>query len=321
MIIDHVSAIQRFFHDRGVSAIIEWNCFQSPYDQTTGWPLRLPSVDWNIHEWLVLFFQDFVTMHQGHCIELQKVEDFYGTFSDRVIVVHWPRNLDRYYCGPINLVEFNVHEFSILRNLAQCKNTWQHLWHQRKDILWQSLNGRRCPHRLWIVQELEKQWHNGTVSLGNTVPLDNWPYSTYRGTSNEDNWMRLLPVYARHQFNIITETQYSQSPGIISEKTFFALLAAQIPLVIGYAGIVQDCVDMGFDMFTDILDTSYDNLPDPVRWKAALDYNRSKIQNYKHSIQIQQRLLDQAIWLIDVWPISHLQQTLNRIDYALRCAN
>lgn len=321
MIIDHVSAIEKFFHDRNVDALIEWNCFQSPYDYTMGWSLRLPTVDWNSYQYLVLFFQDFVTMHQGHCVELQKVEEFYGAFCDRVVIVHWPRNLDRYYCGPLNLVEFNVHEFNILRNLAQCKHSWQQIWHERKDKLWQCLNGRKCPHRLWIVHELEKKWHNGTASLGDTLPLCPWPYSSYRGTSNEDNWIRLLPVYARHQFNIVTETQYSQRPGIISEKTFFALLAAQIPLIIGYTGIVQDCVDLGFDMFTDIIDISYDNLPDSVRWQVALDSNREILQNYAHSAQIQQRLLDQARWLIDVWPGAHLQQALNRLAHVIKCAS
>ena len=111
----------------------------------------------------------------------------------------------------------------------------------------------------------------------------------------------------------MTETQYNQQPGIITEKTIFALLAAQIPIVIGYRGIVQDCQELGFDMFTDIVDVSYDHLSDSCRWQAALDLNRDWINKYQPTAEISQRLLTQAKWLLAEWPHQHLEHALSQI--------
>lgn len=310
---DHTILIDRFFRESGSRVQIDWNCFQPPYDAAQGWPLRLPEVDWGEIDWLVLMFQDFVTMHDGVCLELQQVEHRYGEHCDRVIVLHWPYGMHRYYRGPINLVHFNVHEYMILWHLRDRISEWQQIWNTSKTRAWQCLNGRRCPHRLWITQHLDSSWTGGTLSLGDIIPLSGYPYSTYRGTSNEDNWMRLLSVYGQHLFNIVTETQYDQRPGIITEKTIFALLAAQIPIVIGYQGIVQDCQDLGFDMFTDVVDTSYDDLPNDQRWRAALDLNRELVHDYQLPDKIQYRLREQARWLLLEWPQSHIGSCLDQL--------
>jgi hypothetical protein len=312
--VDHTVLIDKFFRDRDLRVHIEWNCLQPPYDHDRGWPLRLPVVDWTCTDLVVVVFQDFVTMQDGHCRELLQVEQAYDQHAHRVVVLHWPHGLERYYQGPLRLIEFNVHEYMILNNLAQCAREWQHVYHQPRDLAWQCLNGRKCPHRLRVAQHLQQHWHGGTVSLADVLPLPHYPYSTYRGTSNEDNWLRLLPVYGQHRFNIVTETQYDQQPGIITEKTFFALLAAQIPIVIGYRGMIQDCVDMGFDMFTDLVDISYDNLPDSERWQAALDLNQDVVSNYCPSAAVASRLRDQAQWLLNCWPRAHIDQALKNLD-------
>ena len=315
---DHTVLIDQFFREQRLNVVTEWNCFQPPYHTGSGWPLRLPVVDWKQTDFAVLIFQDFVTMHGGICLELAQVEQWYGDRADQVIVLHWPHTLDRYYHGPVRLVEFNVHEYQILNNLRSCQQEWQKVWHTTRDRAWQCLNGRKCDHRLRVAQHLAQHWNHGTVSLGDVVPLAGYPYSTYRGTSNEDNWLRLLPVYGGHHVNIVTETQYDQTPGIITEKTIFALLAAQIPVVIGYPGIVRDCQALGFDMFTDIVDASYDHLPDSYRWQAALDLNRDWISEYRPTAEISQRLLTQAKWLLAEWPHQHLAQAIQQLQLIVK---
>lgn len=310
---DHTVLIDNFLRNQGCCVVYEWNCFQPPYDCSLGWPLRLPEVDWDHTDFVILIFQDFVTMHDGVCLELAKVEQHYGDLADRVIVIHWPHALGKYYRGPVHLVEFNVHEYMILNNLAACQPQWQQVWHTDRHRDWQCLNGRKCDHRLRVVQHLEQHWGHGTISLGDTVALPGYPYSTYRGTSNEDNWLRLLTIYGQHHVNIVTETQYSQAPGIITEKTIFALLAAQIPIVIGYPGIVQDCQELGFDMFTDVVDVGYDHLPDHERWQAALDLNRDWVQAFRPTSEITQRLQQQAGWIVTEWPRRHLQHALDQL--------
>ena len=318
---NHTVLIDQWFRDRGYQVQFEWNCFQPPYDTAQGWPLRLPVVDWSSTDFVVLMFQDFVTMRDSVCLELKQVEQWYGDRADRAIVMHWPHALSKHYHGPIQLVEFNVHEYTILNNLKHCQTQWQQIWQMHRDRAWQCLNGRKCDHRLRVTQHLEQYWHNGTLSLGDVIPLPQYPYSTYRGTSNEENWRRLLPIYGRHHVNIVTETQYDQLPGIITEKTIFALLAAQIPVMIGYRGIVRDCQDLGFDMFTDIVDVSYDHLSDDDRWQAALHLNRDWITDFHPTHEIKQRLFAQAAWLLTEWPQQHLEQALDQMHAIVKISN
>ena len=70
-----------------------------------------------------------------------------------------------------------------------------------------------------------------------------------------------------------------------------AFLAKQIPIVIGYQGIVQHCADLGFDMFRQIVDTTYDNERDDVRWRMAIDKNRNLLQNGVDRSKLESRLI------------------------------
>lgn len=279
--------------------------------------MRLPDVIWDQTDWLVIVFQDFVTMREGRCLELDRLEEFYGDRCSQIIVLHWPHDLESHHDGLCHLIPFNTHEYNILKNLAKNSEWWQHIWQAENRSGWQCLNGCNRKHREHVVRYLEQHWCGGTLSWGDKICLPDWPYCTIKGTSNELNWLRLLPVYQRHQFNIVTETQYDQVPGIVTEKTFYAMLAAQIPIVIGYQGIVKDCESMGFDMFTDIVDISYDSLPNHERWKAALDLNHDVVMRYKESIPVQRRLLEQARWLLETWPDQHAQRAMNRLSTVL----
>ena len=138
---------------------------------------------------------------------------------------------------------------------------WKYLLELPKTRAWQCLNGRMCPHRSQVVEVL-KSWPQGTLSYGDHIPLENWAYSTYRGCENDNNFLRLANLYGSTRVNIVTETIYDYTPGIISEKTLLAFVAQQIPIVIGHQGIVQHCRELGFDMFDDIIDHGYDSIED-----------------------------------------------------------
>jgi hypothetical protein len=76
----------------------------------------------------------------------------------------------------------------------------------------------------------------------------------------------------------------------VTEKTFHALIAEQIPIIIGYKGIVEHCRQMGFDMFDDLVDHSYDTIPGPERIHAAIELNRDLIQGKIDLAPYKQRL-------------------------------
>ena len=89
------------------------------------------------------------------------------------------------------------------------------------------------------------------------------------------------------------------TPGSISEKTLLAMAAEQIPIVIGHAGIVQHCKELGFDMFTDLVDTSYDGMPNKVRVEQAILLNQDLIQGRIDLAPYRQRLHAQREFLLD----------------------
>lgn len=82
-------------------------------------------------------------------------------------------------------------------------------------------------------------------------------------------------VYNRALINLVTETYYfntwnKNSELFITEKTWKVFTANQIPIIIGPKGIVGNLRELGFDMFDDIVDNSYDNEPDDTRLFSAI---------------------------------------------------
>jgi hypothetical protein len=158
----------------------------------------------------------------------------------------------------------------------------------------------------------------GIANLGRTAPL---PQDDYCGSYvwnehawdlNERNFILLSWLYFRTRVNVVTETIYTGDVGIISEKSLYAFLAGQIPIVIGHRGIVKQCQDLGFDMFDDIVDTSYDDLPDHERWLAALQLNRSLLIDPPHPKIIRDRLDVQRAWVLN-WPRRMIWQYQKRV--------
>lgn len=158
---------------------------------------------------------------------------------------------------------------------------------------WQCLNGLIKPHRRRVVAALPP---GGITSLGVERPLKGHQYSQY-DYDNVQNWLDLLPVYATSAVNIVTESIYDFTPGIISEKTLQAWLGLQVPIIVGHQGIVQQCRDMGFDMFDDVIDNSHDSLPNDQRAEAAVKNNLAVLEQGVQGLDLrlranQQRVLD-----------------------------
>jgi hypothetical protein len=85
-------------------------------------------------------------------------------------------------------------------------------------------------------------------------------------------------VYGSSAVNIVNETEYFPVTGIVTEKTLLAMAAEQIPIVIGHRGIVNQCRRMGFDMFDDLVDNSYDTMSNECRVEMALMLNEDLIR-------------------------------------------
>ena len=285
----------------GFNVFIEPNTFVPPYHPELGWPLKLPEINWKPNSLLVLNFQDFVTITDQGIVELDRVHEHYGAHADRVLVTHMHPGLEKVYNGPINLIEFSSHNYREIHRMRDCWADWRHVVEQPKTRPWQCLNGRTCSHR-YTVKEILKNWSNGVLSYGTDIPLPEWDYSTYRGTENNENFIRLGSIYGSCAVNIVTETLYDPAPGLFCEKTVFAMLAEQIPIVIGSQGLVASLRAHGFDVFDDVVDTSYDDLPNETRLIQALELNQDLIQGRIDLSPYRDRLRAQREFLLDDYP-------------------
>ena len=278
------------FEQLGYDVVYQPSCLINNYDQQC-WPVQFPLVLWTPRRLVVLHCQDFLTVKDNRCPELESIEQHFGEHAHRVVVIHWNLNLNKIYSGPLKLVYFPTHSYELLLNLRASKEQWLPNFDRSRTKPYQCLNGIPRRHRIQVVEHLQKYYnnHNNYISLGERITLPEWDYNTYFGCENETNWQRLQYVYTDATVNIVTETQYAECPGIISEKTLFAFLAQQIPIIIGYPGIVEDCASLGFDMFEDIVDVSYDHQTDANRWRNAIDFNRDLIMG-NLQVDLEQRL-------------------------------
>lgn len=286
---DYINLYQQTFEPFDLDVKFEFHAYKGQPDSKTGWEIKCPEVEFKSDTVLILHFPDFITNYQGKIQELKQVEEFYGDNCKQIVIAHWPSKLPQYYSGQLNFIEFPNHNYMFIHNLLRCHDQWKHILEQTKTIGWQCLNGRICEHRQQVANIL-KSWPNGILSLGNEMPLPKWHYQTYFGTDNHINLCRLDYVYGSCAVNIITETQYDAPPGIITEKTFSALITKQIPIIIGHAGAVRELADMGFDTFSDLVDTSYDNAPNENRAELALTLNRDLILGNIDLTPYQERL-------------------------------
>lgn len=312
---DHVSLLNQICRDLDLDAQIVFNCYDPKDSLDTCWPLKLPDVEFGPRSMVILNFQDFVHVEQGRVLELERVQEHYKDRSDRVVVLHWPRCLRGIYSGPVHLVEFSTHLYKECQAMIDNRHRWFMNVTQPKSLAWQCLNGRICDHRKRVAGLL-RDWPGGVLSLGTEIPLSAWDYGTYRGTENIDNFLRLGDIYSKAAVNIITETQYDHPAGIITEKTFQALAAGQVPIIIGHAGIIDELAGLGYDVFRDLVDTSYDHLPDHQRLEQAILRNKSLILGDTDLGPYKQRLHDQILRVLDHpnQMAKHLVQGLEQVS-------
>jgi hypothetical protein len=238
------------------------------YNHETGWPLNLPPAEFGPNTLVVVHFTDFVTLKNGRFLELDAIEKFYGEHCNQVLVTYWTSDLDKFYTGPLHTIKFSNHNYDLCNALATGFDEWCHILTQPRTHAWQCLNGRICSNRRRVAHTLET-WPGGWLSLGNDIPLPHWSYNNYFGCENYPNFLQLGYIYGSAAVNIITETQYFDATGIVTEKTLMAFAAEQIPIVIGHPGIVEHCRRMGFDMFDDIVDSSYDLIGNDLGFERA----------------------------------------------------
>lgn len=300
---DHYNTIlQKPWQDLGYDVIYQPCCYRQAFDvEKQDWPIQFPEVEWTDNTLVIMHCQDFLTVSGNRSRELEKIQQHFGSRSNQVAVIHWNIDIGKIHDTPLKLLYFPTHSYEFLQRVAAIQDQWQPGLTVKRTHNWQCLNGVPRPHRRLAISAV-RVLGNGIFSYANDIPLPKWDYKSYRGTENEENFVRLNYVYGDCDINVVTETVYDYSPGIISEKTIMAWLALQVPLVIGYQGIVDHCESLGFDMFRDIVDCSYDRLDNDTRLTQAFKLNWDLLTNGVDRDKIMHRLQANQQHALTTWP-------------------
>ena len=157
----------------------------------------------------------------------------------------------------------NIYFFPIWMYMYSHRNNFSQVYRTRFDALGAKTKEVMClnragrTHRIKFY-ELIKDYIDRMCL---TVPIaDGLPWQTNRlpGDPKEIDGVTPIndvgvehPVYDQYAVNVVTETQI-EFPST-SEKSCKPFIARQIPIIVGNVGITQFHVDIGFDMFEDIV--------------------------------------------------------------------
>jgi hypothetical protein len=100
---------------------------------------------------------------------------------------------------------------------------------------------------------------------------------------NAETYQQLLQksVFEPSCISLITETAFFQKETIHTEKTIMALYGGTLPIWVGGWRLADYMKSFGFDVFDDVIDHSYQNMPDPFdRCYYAVERNLALLKNF-----------------------------------------
>lgn len=126
------------------------------------------------------------------------------------------------------------------------------------------------------VQELVRSGFFKLMSSNSLLSDDKDIYGSATN-DNVTNFKTKLAEYYQNTFvEIITETSYTETAYLLTEKTLNSIYGCNFPILLCGCGSVALLREIGFDMFDDIIDHSYDIIENPVdRMHCAISDNLS----------------------------------------------
>jgi|10_taG_2_1085330.scaffolds.fasta_scaffold19460_3 hypothetical protein len=133
---------------------------------------------------------------------------------------------------------------------------------ENKPYLFQCLNWSMRPHRISMVHHiLQNKLDSMAILSSKEGEHENIKVPEIKIDSILDTDFRwgLKPHFSNNAYiDLVTETEGEIQ--FNTEKPLNSFLSLQFPIIFGYKGIVEYYRKLGFDMFDDIIDHSYDNM-------------------------------------------------------------
>ena len=94
--------------------------------------------------------------------------------------------------------------------------------------------------------------------------------------ANVDNFVhRLTPLYQNSFVEIVSESSFAAPSFLITEIVLNSMYGCNFPIILSGVGAVAHLRDIGFDVFDDVIDHSYDLIANPFdRVISAIEDNK-----------------------------------------------
>jgi hypothetical protein len=133
-----------------------------------------------------------------------------------------------------------------------------------------------------IIENTQTDIPEKIYAFGHEVFLDQGLHSG--NATNSENYMKLLrpTVFEPSCVSLITEPTFYERETFMTEKTIMAVYGGTLPIWVGGWGIPESMRQLGFDVFDDIVDHSYEHMVDPWdRVYHAVEKNLHLLKNIK----------------------------------------
>jgi len=253
-----------------------------------GWNIDVPMISLecdfaNPAYHLFVNLQDMLTGKE--LIKLHKHFTQGGFPLNRITVIVWPKGIKQILPeNSFNVIELSSHQYETWCSYKTNEDVLRDAFSQnKKDFEYNFV----CPQRIYklhraaIYSTLNKHSH-ANVSLqskGHELAYPSLSFNEYE--LKYDNLVNLLAMkknYNTALFSIISESQYVEKYGIITEKTFNSIVAGMPFTVAAHQGALANISDYGFMTYPGLFDETYDGLDNQVRIKDMIKSNSVLIE-------------------------------------------
>ena len=269
-----------------------------------GWDVHVPRnttfCDFENPEYrLIINLQDMLTdFHKDSKwpSELVKLEQHFKKNNfplEKIIVVVWPLGIKKDWPkDSFHLIEFSSHQYETWCSYKDAEDVLREAFSpEHKDFEFNFVCPQRIykPHRAALQNSLDDRL--GNISLqtkGIELKYSNLTVQEYDDTyDNLANLLAMRKNYNTALFTIVSESQYTEEYGIISEKTFNAIVAGHPFLMCAHRLALENIRHYGFQTYNYIFDEMYDELDNVVRMKDMININYHFTKERLSAVEMQ----------------------------------
>lgn len=181
---------------------------------------------------------------------------------------------------------------------------WRDSTVDKDHLLKYITNSRYCE----IVQQCNNTIPSTNYVFGPEITMDRGVRNGNIPNAQTYDGLLKHPVFEPACVSLITEPAFFERETIITEKTIMAMYGGTIPIWVGGWRIADYLRDLGFDVFDDVVDHSYQNMPDPwdrcyhavernLHLLRDFDTTQKFVYNNMHRLQANLELLKNNIFL------------------------